>query len=303
MRGVDTKVYWNWSRKDNNSTQITFTPVAGSNLLCSGGPCTTELFNYKKNNFGVEGGYRFNPENRVVAGFDYLYANRERIDFIRNIDRKYSLEWKNSSFDTLDTRAKYQYLTRSSNFVDTGNFDQFQRRFDLQSVNQNLAKLAFDYTPRPLLDFGLELLYKNNDYTGDRPWLQRTKDKREEIYGSVGFGDPKSFRMLMFVDAELIQYDSLHRAGAVPASGDPTAPPAARQTPATRGARKTATMRTKSVWAPIGCPPSAGTSKVRRSGRRPTAARILPRRPAPYCNRPGWCPSLISITLTGRRLT
>ena len=48
MRGVDTKVYWNWSRKDNNSTQMTFTPVAGSTLQCSGGPCTTELFNYKK---------------------------------------------------------------------------------------------------------------------------------------------------------------------------------------------------------------------------------------------------------------
>ena len=226
MRGVDTKVYWNWSRKDNNSTQMTFTPVAGSNLQCSGGPCTTELFNYKKYNLGADVGYRFNPENRVVAGFDYLDADRERIDFIHNIDRKYSLEWKNSAFDTLDTKAKYQYLTRSSNFVQTGNFDQFQRRFDLQNVNQNLAKLAFDWTPRQHLDYGLEILYKDNDYTGDRQFLQRTKDKREEIYGSIGFGDPKSFRMLMFVDAELIQYESLHRVGAVPASGDPDAAPA-----------------------------------------------------------------------------
>ena len=195
MRAVDTKVYWNWSRKDNNSTQMTFTPVAGSSLQCGGGPCTTELFNYKKYNLGADVGYRFNPENRVVAGFDYLDADRERIDFIHNIDRKYSLEWKNSAFETLDTKAKYQYLTRSSNFVQTGNFDQFQRRFDLQNVNQNLAKLAFDWTPRQYLDYGLEILYKDNDYTGDRQFLQRTKDKREEIYGSIGFGDPKSFRM------------------------------------------------------------------------------------------------------------
>ena len=38
MRGVDTKVYWNWSRKDNNSTQMTFTPVAGSNCNAVAGP-------------------------------------------------------------------------------------------------------------------------------------------------------------------------------------------------------------------------------------------------------------------------
>ena len=43
----------------------------------------------------------------MVAGFDYLDADRERIDFIHNIDRKYSLEWKNSAFDTLDTKANY----------------------------------------------------------------------------------------------------------------------------------------------------------------------------------------------------
>jgi Putative outer membrane beta-barrel porin, MtrB/PioB len=76
------------------------------------------------------------------------------------------------------------------------------------------------------VDYGLEILYKDNDYTGDRQFLQRTKDKREEIYGSIGFGDPKSFRMLAFFDAELIQYESLHRVGAVPASGDPDAAPA-----------------------------------------------------------------------------
>ena len=59
----------------------------------------------QKEQFGADVGYRFNPENRVVAGFDYLDADRERIDFIHNIDRKYSLEWKNSAFDTLDTKA------------------------------------------------------------------------------------------------------------------------------------------------------------------------------------------------------
>ncbi len=222
---LDTRLYWNYNRKDNRSTPLTFTPTLASGLRCSGGPCVTEVYNYRKNSYGFEGGYRINPENKLGFGFDYMDADYNRIDFTRAIDRKYSVEWKNSSFDSLDTRAKYQRLVRTGTFVDTGNFNAFQRRFDLASVNQDLAKVAFDSTPRPLLNLGLELIYKHNDFTGDILTLGRTKDQRGELYASVGYGDPSSLRVLLFGNVEYVTYDSLHRVGAV-GGGNPSSPPA-----------------------------------------------------------------------------
>ncbi len=232
---LDTKVYYNFNKKDNRSTQVTFNPAAApaanANLQCpqpngTNGPCVTEVYNYKKNNFGLEGGYRFNADNKVVLGIDYVDADYERIDYIRAIERKYLIEWKNSSIATLDTRAKYQYLVRSSTFVDTGNFNTFQRRFDLASVSQNLAKVTFDFNPQPLLNTGLEVIYKKNDFKDDIQTLGRTQDERGELYLNVGYGDLNVWRVSLFADAEYVTYDSVHRVGAVPASGNPAAPPA-----------------------------------------------------------------------------
>ena len=235
LAALDTRVYWNWFRKDNNSTAVTFNPVAApaaANLSLSGGggtvcsataPCTNDLFNYRKDNVGIEGGYRINRQNKISAGFDYFGTNRERPDSNKTNDRKYYTEWKSSPFDILDTRIKYQYLSRSSNYLGGDPLvplDKFVRRFDLSNVKQNLLKVTFDVSPAPFLDFGFEGIYKNNDFN-ETP-LGRQKDNRQEYYASVSYGDPKTFRMMLFGDIELTQYDSLHRVGAC--NPDPQAP-------------------------------------------------------------------------------
>jgi hypothetical protein len=223
---LDTRLYYNFNDKNNNSTEIVFNPTVASGLQCTNTSCVAEVYNYKKNNYGFEGGYRINSQNKVGFGIDYTDANYTRVDYIRDIDRKYLVEWKNSSFDSLDTRTKYQRLVRSGTFVDTGNFNTYQRRFDLASVTQDLGKVTFDATPRPLLNVGLEVIYKHNDYSQDQLQLGRTKDQRGELYASIGYGDPNSFRVMLFGDAEYTKFDSLHRVGAVPANGNPNSPPA-----------------------------------------------------------------------------
>ena len=218
LQALDTRLYWNWWRKDNNSTAVTFNPVAApaaANLGLSGGggtvcsataPCTNELFNYRKANAGAEAGYRINPRNKVSGGFDYYDTQRERVDFDKTIDRKYFGEWKNSAFDMLDTRFKYQYLERRSNYKG-GNplvpIDGFVRRVDFSNVNQQLAKLVLDASPMPLVDFGFEGIYKKNDYKDTQ--LGRQRDERQEYYASVSYGNPKVFRVMLFGDLELVQ--------------------------------------------------------------------------------------------------
>jgi len=243
LANLDTRVYWNWAKEDNDSTRIQFSPAAGSGL--TGGsnnplancnrtatnPCVPELFHYRKNNLGVEAGYRLNRANKVSAGFDYYDIERERIDFHANEDKKVFIEWKNSAFDALTGRLKYQYMTRRSEFsanaaaVAANPIDAFVRRFDLANVDQNLVKLVLDATPVAFVDLGFEAIYKNNDYKDTI--LGRTEDERQEYYASVAFGDPKKFRVLLFGDVEFVQFDSFHRVGT--GNPDPATPP----TPAT----------------------------------------------------------------------
>ena len=113
MRGLDTRVFYNFRKKDNNSTQIVFTPATGTGLQCSGGPCDPHLFGYTKHNHGVEAFYWLNRENRIGGVYEYEHTDREaRPDFPTSQEHKLFAEWKNSALDWVDTRVRYQYMMR-----------------------------------------------------------------------------------------------------------------------------------------------------------------------------------------------
>lgn len=217
-QALDSRVYWNYFKKDNKSNEVTFSPAATSGLQCGGGPCTTDMLSYRKNNVGAEGGYRVTSANRVVAGLDYVDLNRNRTDYDRTEDKRASLEWRNTSFDWMSTRLKYQYLQRRSHFLEGGAgvnggdpafLDRFIAKFDAANVDQNLLKAVFDFQPAERWDMSLETILKENKYKDTT--LGRLKDDRQQLYGSVGYGDMNSFRVMLFGDVEYVKYDSLHR--------------------------------------------------------------------------------------------
>lgn len=217
-RGLDTRLYWNWYRKDNNSTRITFSGQAAGACGGTATTCITDLFSYKKSNPGLDIGYRFSPQNRLSGGIDYTDLDRNRDDFNNTKDKKYYLQWKNSSLDWLGARLRYQYLNRRSNFLEATSganandpefLNRYVARFDASNLNQQLVKLVLDSSPRGNLDLGFEGIYKQNRYTDTV--LGRTKDWRQEYYFSVGYGDPSLFRVTAFADVEYIWYDSYHR--------------------------------------------------------------------------------------------
>ena len=242
---LDTRVYWNYDKLKNKSTDITFSPAVGSGLLAgstdptvncanvAGAVCEPELFHYTKKNIGVEGGYRLSRENKVSAGVDYNHTDRERADFVRTRELKLFGEWKNSSLDWATGRVKYQFTNRRSDFepstsvLNANPMDLFVRRFDLANAHQHLIKAVADATVGAGFDVGLEAIFKWNDYL-DAP-LGRNADKRQEYYASVGWGDPKAFRVLAFGDIEYANYDSRHRVG----TGNPDPSAGAIASPAT----------------------------------------------------------------------
>lgn len=240
---VDTRLYWNWIRKDNQSTQMVFSTggTAGGNTIdCGtlagvGRNCVPALFNYRKNNLGAEAGYKVSDANKVLAGIDYYDTLRERYDSKNTTDWKYFLELRNHSLETVTARAKYQFLTRRSS-VDgwdpVNPIDQYVRRFDVADLEQHAVKLVFDVAPPiPFLDIGLEASFKDNEYKNTI--LGRTDDRRQEYFASVSYGDPKAFRVMVFGDVEYAQYDSYHRVG----TGNPDPSTAPTSTTYNWGAR------------------------------------------------------------------
>ncbi|HUH93558.1 MAG TPA: MtrB/PioB family outer membrane beta-barrel protein [Casimicrobiaceae bacterium] len=216
LMNVDTRIYYNYYKRDNDSTDVIY--PAASIVNCSGGPCEATLLHYTKNNFGLDGYWRFARNNRLGAGWDYekLTHNREDYDNIKT--NRFFVEWKNTALETLSARVKYTYLQRRSDFLlgDSGvdaNDPEFLARFasafDSSDLDRNQIKVTADWSPLPLLDFSLEYNWTDNNYKNIT--LGRTSDKRDSIYLSGGYGDVNSMRFTAFGDWEQIKYDSSHR--------------------------------------------------------------------------------------------
>jgi hypothetical protein len=228
MRALDTRLYYNYYDKKNDSSQVTFNNCS----VATAAPftaCQTELFGYTRNNAGIDVGYRFNPANRLTGVIDYNHTDQQqetgeaRNDYPKTTTWTYGLEWRNNSFEWLGTRLGASYLQRRSDFGlgsegananDPLFLERFVARYDLSDLDQTRLKLVLDSSPIPFLDLGFEAYLKWNDYKANPdndPLIGRTKDTRQEYYASVSYGDPQSWRVTFFGDIEFIQYDSYHR--------------------------------------------------------------------------------------------
>lgn len=249
-RALDTRVYYNYDKLKNDSTHMTFNPAVGSGLRggantpivnCNAGTvaasnpagvvtlCEPEMFHYTKKNIGVEAGYALARNQKLRGGLDWTDSERERADFQDSKETRLFGEYKSAFTDSLSGRIKYQYMKRSSHFnpheavLAANPMDLYVRRFDLANAKQHQLKLVFDQNLPNQVDLGFEMILKRTEYP-DTP-LGRTKDQRQEFYGSVGWGDPSQLRVFAFGDVEWVQYDSNHRVGT--GNPDPATPPTA----------------------------------------------------------------------------
>ncbi len=237
VKNLDTRVYLNWQKLDNDGTAVTF---CASDASSCGGLHQNELWNYEKENAGIDAHYRINRGNRVGAGYDYYHITQNRHDFDDTTNNLLWVEWRNTQLDTLTAKLRYSYLDRRSNFVngdagvdanDPAYLQRFVYAFDLAPLTQNRVKLSFDWAPADAVGIAVEYLYKDNNYKSTV--LGRTGDTRNEVFVNATYGAPTSWRVSLFADYEYVKYDSFHRnVGASPCNSttgpdcyDPSAPP------------------------------------------------------------------------------
>ncbi|HEV2977893.1 MAG TPA: MtrB/PioB family outer membrane beta-barrel protein [Casimicrobiaceae bacterium] len=212
---VDTRIYYNYYNRKNDSTQV----IYGANSIVNcGGVCQSLQYAFTKNQVGFDAYWRFLPSNRLGVGYDYQSTTQNSLDY-NNIDyNRFFVEWKNTALDNFTARVKYSYLQRRSDYllgnagVDANDplfLERFTSRFDESNLNQNQLKLWADWSPLPMLDFDLEATWQDNQFKDIT--LGRTSNKREEVYLSAAWGDTEHFRLTAFGDYEHVSYGSNHR--------------------------------------------------------------------------------------------
>ncbi|HVQ62394.1 MAG TPA: MtrB/PioB family outer membrane beta-barrel protein [Burkholderiales bacterium] len=253
--GVDSKVFYNYYDAKNQSTLVTFDK---GGLLTSGAQSTTcpnpgdpaignapafgwptssnanmfcvsqhpnSLFSYKKQDYGIEGGWRINRQNKVSGGLSALSIQREgREDSEKTDDRRVWAEYKNSMLDDLSARIKAAYVQRHSEFdparpvgqnpfVDAtpAQVPYYYRAYDVSNAVQPYVKMVLDWSPVPLWDASFEAGIRQTNYK-DMSY-GRTHDDRREYNLTVSYGDPKDFRITALANYEIVEFDQVYRNG------------------------------------------------------------------------------------------
>jgi hypothetical protein len=258
--GVDSKVFYNYYDAKNQSTLVTFDkgglltggaqspncpnpgdPAIGTapafgwptssnaNMFCvSQHP--NSLFSYNKHDYGVEGGWRVNRQNKLSGGLSALGIEREgREDSEKTDERKVWAEYKNTMLEELSARIKAAYVQRRSEFnparpvgqnpfVDAtpAQVPYYYRAYDVSNANQPAIKLVLDLAPAPLWDASFEAGIRQTNYRDFS--YGRSHDDRREYNLTVSYGDPRDFRITALANYEIVEFDQVYRNGA-PASG------------------------------------------------------------------------------------
>jgi MtrB/PioB family decaheme-associated outer membrane protein len=219
VKAMDTKIYYNYLRKENNSDIITFQDPTAPSTIAS-----NELFNYRKNNFGADVGYKFLPKTKATVGYEFQEVNRERMDAESTKDNSAYAEIKNSSLSWLTAKLKYRRLWRNTDFQyggAIGDYDQYVRKYDLASKTQDTIKLGLEIDPLEHLTVGLEYSYKSNDYND--LYMGVRSDKRNEFYVDAAYEIPDFAKFTAFFDYETVKRDNLLRSNSDFPPFDPNA--------------------------------------------------------------------------------
>ncbi len=248
--GFDTRVYYYWTKLQNKSTLVEYgdapTTALPSGLGCANyvnpatniattivGNCENELYNYTKNNVGIDAWWKFARGQRLGFGWDYNDLDQNRVDYDKSHWNKLWVEYKNTMLDTLSGRLKYNYVKRDStlNFTNDGlpggaNNNNYllpyTSAFDLQSNTTNQVKLYLDWNPMANAGMSFEGTWTKVDF--DDVTYGRTQSDRQGYFLS-GFWNPaSSVRVNAFGSWEEAKYPSNHRYIGTVASG-PTPPP------------------------------------------------------------------------------
>lgn len=234
--------YYNTNNKSNsiNTTDVSQTPPIFSN----------PLFDYRKERYGAELGFKLPASFYLATSYTHEEVQRSyREDVPENSDDIYGGELRWKGLDFMVAKVGYERLQRRGDFVgtpstsatDTNNIEQFQRRFDVASRNQDTYKGSLEFFPIENLNLTLGYKYKDTDYMDTILGLR--DDRRSNFNFNADYLIAKRVRLFGYLDYEYIKLDQFERQ--LPASTTAFNP----STPPTSTAFNWTVTQTETDWA------------------------------------------------------
>ena len=209
---LDGKIFYKYYNKKNKSDQI---------VITSAGNVENELFDYHKNNVGVELGFKLPAHFYLQTAYNYLKVDRDRIDIPETEDNIYSAELRWSGLDFMAAKVGYERLERDAEHrpFDTAIFHGFAvefnelylRRFDVWKKHHDSYKASLEFYPLDNLSFALG--YRNTDTKYEDVPMGLRSDKRELYSVDADYAFGKVARVGAYTEYEKIKAHSLLRNG------------------------------------------------------------------------------------------
>ncbi|MDA8165834.1 MAG: MtrB/PioB family outer membrane beta-barrel protein, partial [Desulfobacteraceae bacterium] len=214
MHSVDTRLYYNYLDKANDSTVITTIEPSGDVATNS-----DTLFGYRKNDAGIDVGFHLPLESKAEAGYEYRAIDRSNRPIVeKTTDNTVHVQLINRSLDFMTGKIRYEHLFRDTDSgeivppgttaADADFFRLFLGRFDAIDKDEDKAELDLSFFLLPNVDLGFEYRWKKNDYKDTI--IGRTNDKRHEFYGDILWRLPRQSTLSAFAGYEIIKLDSTH---------------------------------------------------------------------------------------------
>jgi len=229
-RELDARLYYRYTDKENKSDIIAY-----DNGLGTIESNATDLFDYSKDDAGIDIGYKLPWRSKAEIGYEYQYVDRHnRPDADNNTDNTVFVQLKNSMSEYVTAKLKYSHLERDTDtdFDLTGLTDtdaeyivQYVQRYDVTDKSRDAVKLTLEFYPLDTLDLGLDYSYIINDY--DKVVLGRTEDKRHQVYldflwHGYSLFNLSGFAGYEYTKAEADHYNFAAGSGTPPQLADPT---------------------------------------------------------------------------------
>ncbi len=205
---IDMRLFYDYLDKNNNSSVIEY----------SGGGNASHMFEYTKNDVGLDLNYKVSRQTKFSAGYEFENIDRtNRPDVDSNMDNIFFLKLKNTSLDFLTAKLEYTYLNRDADedhdltgvsIYDAEYIEQYVQRFDNTTKTKNAIKLVLELFPTDKFDVGLEYAYAINDYSDIT--LGRTEDKGHELYLDCMWRPIHLLNLSAFAGYEKYEADSNH---------------------------------------------------------------------------------------------
>lgn len=158
---LNAKLFYKYYNKDNKSDVIITND--------GGGISTNNLFDYRKNTYGVEAGAKLPAKFRVDAAYSFITTERAREDIPKNRDHLIDLGVKWSGLKFLNAKVGYEYLNRAADFdipvpLVPVSFEPWIRRFDAAAQTRNTYKASVEFFPLDTLSLNLGYQFKHSNY-------------------------------------------------------------------------------------------------------------------------------------------